>query len=187
MKRFLCMTAVLLVPAVAPAEMVTYHFAGTIDTINFNDSDAFPEGDIGQSFTGWFSYSSDSRDTEIGEIAFSIGSFQSDVLNDRLYPVENPDAMYMYFYGTQGDYDFARTGFAFTDTSGQVFDTSDDQLPTQLSLSTFDSSVFRILGYKTSVGNFYISGPLTTLTLVPEPATISLLALGAVALLRKRA
>ncbi len=189
MRQALCVTFVLLVSPVVSAETVTYQFAGTISRINFNDSGVFPDGDIGQPFSGWFSYSSDSHVTEIGAISFSIGSFQSGVIDDRLYAIEHPTELYFYYYGWQGDYNLGRTGFTFTDDSGQAF-SDDNQMPTELTLSMFDSVEFAIQGSKrqgsSHLGNFDIQGQLSTLTQVLEPASAILLLCGGLCLRRKR-
>lgn len=188
MKKGLLLIVVLL-PFAAAAETVTYEFAGAIKTINFNDNDAFPEGYIGQPFSGWFRYSSDSHISEIGAIAFSIGSFQSDVIDERLLAIEWPTYLYLSYYDRQGDYHFGRTGLTLTDNTGQAFE-NDSQVMTALSLPLFDEIEFQIEGFKkqgeTIVGNFQLGGQVTALNLIPEPASIILMLTGGACLLCKR-
>ena len=120
MKRVF-LAVLLWVPVTVMAEVVTYEFAGTIDTINFNTNNAFPEGSMGQPFTGWFSYSSDSRTTKAGAIGFSIGSFESAAIDKELLVFGIPACLSFCYYDTQGDYTFGRTGLTFSDASGQAF------------------------------------------------------------------
>lgn len=186
MRSLAVVSVCLLLAGVAGAQLVTYAFTGTVDKVNFNTNNAFPEGYVGRSFSGWFSFSSDSRTTEIGSMAFSIGSFQSPVINDRLYPPVSLPSIYFYYYERTGNYDFGRTGFTFANYSGPAFGS---KLPTDIALSMFSAVRFSIQGSKivngVYSGNFDISGPVSTLQLIPEPATIALLAAGGL-LLRKR-
>lgn len=189
MKRTCLFTAVLLLSVTVMAQTVTYEFAGTIDEIHFNDNNVFSEGYVKQPFSGWFSYSSDSDVTEIGAITFSLGTFQSSIIDDRCYALEESTSLYFSFYGTQGDYVFGRTGLTFTDNSGAAFE-DDNQLLTFLTLSMFDDVEFSIQGYKKQgtvfLGNFSLEGQVTSLTLVPEPASMLLMLMGGLYLRRKQ-
>jgi hypothetical protein len=185
MKPVLLFLAILFAAVpVSAAVTYTYQFTGTIDAIGQNQNNAIPGVYAGQTFSGWFSYNSDTLTTEIGALSFTLGSFQPAVIDDRLYliimnytaPPVNPstyDMLSAMYYDTQGEYAFWRTGIVLEDTTCTALSTT--QLPTNLTLSMFTSARFDIIGIKGS-DPFNISGAITGLSPIPEPATLLLLA-----------
>lgn len=194
MKRMLYFIVGVLFPVTTYAQTVTYQFSGVIDTVTRNDNGVFPEGHPGQAFGGWFSYTSESRTTEQGSVAFTLGTLQSQVIDDRCvvgminntanYRGSYVDYLSFFMYDNDGEFNYSRTGLVFADYSRTVFN-SGDPLPMFLSLSMFDIADFSISGNK-GTNYFVMDGHLTDLTLVPEPATLSLLAMGGVLIRRKK-
>lgn len=183
--KYLVLLVCLLPAGAATAELVTYRFSGTVDKINYNHNGVFPEGHLGQPFSGWFSYQSDSCTSEIGDCAFTIGSVISPVLSDRLYALVDLDTISFRYYGKEGNYDYGRTGLHFSGYSGPAFGSG---LPTAIDLSMFSDAIFQITGSKfvggVHQGSFNISGAVDTLELIPEPASFALVAFGV--LLKRR-
>lgn len=180
MHRLLFWMGVLWLPAAVPAQIVTYLFSGTLDTVNVKNN-LYPEGYVGESFSGWFRYASDSPVTESGAIAFTLGSIHTDPLDQRLYLPVSSTSMSLLFYGSDDGIDYGRTGFVFVDHSGAAF-ANPSRVPTEISLSMFDSVKFYISGYCSAAGSFSMSGQVTGLELVPEPATMLMLGIGGLAL-----
>jgi len=185
--------AILLAAAPGIAQTYTYQFAGTINTIVLNENNAIPGVYLNQSFSGWFSYNSDSQTTEIGAIAFTLGEFESAVIDDCCLAtvLNNPapptsqsnyDLFSALFYDIQDDYEFWRTGITLKDSTCTAFDS--DQLPTDLILSMFSVARLDISGSK-GEDDFNISGRITSLTQIPEPASLLILLSGTLCLRRK--
>ena len=187
MKPALLSLAVLLA-ATAAAGTYTYQFTGVIDLINSNENNAIPDVVTDQSFTGWFSYDSSTK----GAMAFTLGAFQPAVINDSCFvvvyndPPATPsgcDSFSAMYYDTQGQYTFERTGITLKDTTCTAF--SSTQLPTDLVLSMFTSARLDIAGHK-GTDDFNISGKITSLTQVPEPACLLLVLCGTLCLRRRK-
>lgn len=185
MKPVLLFLAILFAAApVSAAVTYTYQFTGTIDAIGQNQNNAIPGVYAGQTFSGWFSYNSDTLTTEIGALSFTLGAFQPAVIDDRLYcNVVTDYALNTMYYDTQGQYEFWRTGVALQDTTGITF--TKNQLPTEILFSMLTSARLNISGSK-GPDSFNLSGPITSLSAVPEPTTLLLLAGVTLCLRRKK-
>ena len=123
MKQVIVWAALVLLSVTGMSQTVVYEFTGTLDYVD-TQNNPLPEGYVGQSFSGWFSYSDDTHITEIGALQFTLGTFQSDILDDRCLPWEVTDQLDILYYGIQDELDFGRTGVRFTNKPGVFFELS---------------------------------------------------------------
>lgn len=181
-------------------EVIEYEFSGFIDTIVYNQNNVLPGLTINQPFEGRFSYSiipDHISDPKYGygvyhqdaSISVSLDnltlSYLDDFVNFLIYneisSVE--DGFYFAVDGDQGDYSFSNFGIILLDSTCQAF--ADNSLPLSLDLNDFTSSKLQLIGSKQMHDYFNVEGTITSLTLVPEPATMSLL-LGGLLLMNVR-
>ena len=201
--RILIIFAVVVLsifPTSNMADTVEFEFSGFIDIINSNENNALGNVYLNQPFDGWFTYSSvpdQSSDPVYGSygqdasISVTLGTQIISYIDDYVIIVVSnndytgADSFLHVVDATQGDFSFTYYGVDLTDSTGMVF--NNDDLPMSFDLAQFDSSMLVIAGYKLPNWDwFYVGGEITNMTLIPEPATLLLLGLGGLALLRKR-
>ena len=187
MKRMIVLLVVVCLSYACYGQVIEYEFSGFIDTIDDNQNNVLPGLTINQPFEGTFSYSivpDQSSLSRLGRynqdasISVSLDNFTLSYLDDFVYfsvsdqisPGE--DRFSFMVDGQQGDYNFTLFGVRLIDSTRQAF--TDDSLPLSLDLNDFTSNKLHIVGYK-EANLFQIEGTITSLTLVPEPATMSLL------------
>ncbi len=189
MKRMIVLLVVVWLSYACYGEVIEYEFSGFIDTINNNQNNVLPGVTINQPFEGTFSYSIvpdyDPDSTRHGgyyqdaSISVSLDYFTLSYLDDFVYfsirdeISSGEDRFYFVVDGQQGDYNFSNFGIILLDSTRQVF--TDDSLPLSLDLNDFTSSKLLLIGRKQMQDYFNVEGTITSLTLVPEPATMSLL------------
>ena len=193
MKRFFLLV-VSLAAAVAGAQTYTYQFSGYLTNFSPSFTDLVPDAHVDQTFTGWFNYHSEpglgtmGTATQQTSLVFSIGDFTLNHHNDdqTLLFLDNPttgsDFFRVYAYGTQGDVEYWRTGLSFSDSTRTAFD-SDSAIPELLTMDMFDEDGIK-MSFDSDHG--YMYGAITSLTVVPEPASLILLLTGGLMLRSKR-
>ena len=170
-------------------EIIEYEFSGFIDTIGDNENNVLPGLTIDQPFEGRFSYSiipDQDSDPGVGRydqdvsISVSLDNFTLSILDDPVYfDITNgissgEDIFYLGGQARRGDYYYTNFWVSLIDSTRQAF--TDDSLPLSLDINDFTSSKLGISGFKDPQRDFFsIEGTITSLTLVPEPATMSLL------------
>lgn len=198
-RRMLVMSLIITCSLNVFADVLIYEFSGHINEINENENNVLGDIQTGQSFSGWFSYSTsvpDQRpDTNYGtyhqdaSIQIDIGGLTLSYLDDFVY-VRTQNGISEDSFGfavdaQQGDYNFTYFGLELIDSEAGVFDT--DAIPLALDLSHFDSPVFILSGsHGPYVDYFSLRGQITSLELVPEPCTLAMLALGGFLIRRRR-
>jgi len=196
----LALLAVLTVPAIAVAELYTYRFTGTVTTVA--DNTAGLSIDQGQTFTGFFSFNDVNDGNNNGDVAEynQNASISLYLPNITLALSNQPTQIYMYndtnglradtfgflAQGRQAGYQFSAFYVHLIDTTDRAFANTD--LPPVLNVSGFTQHTLTLTGASAAdpALTFNIIGDLTEVTRVPEPATLALLALGALALRRRR-
>lgn len=194
MKKLLYISMILGITWMASGELI-FEFSGYVDSIDYNNNNVIDVA-MGQQLTGWFSYEivSDQDSSISGGDYFQVNASMSMTLGNQTVEYLN-DFVYL---GTRNNDWEGKDNFSFMvdsglpayaglwmhiildDSTGTAF--SSDELPTQLDLTKFDSKRFLFAGNKINDGAydyFDIKGALTHLTVIPEPTTLSLLALGA--------
>ena len=120
---------------------------------------------------------------DVGDMHFAAKDIYAPVRNDYLAGSVTLDQfMILAQTLTSGSLPFNRMSITIADNTATVF--SSDALPTTLDLADFPY-VKRFEIYADGVET-HLYGNLTSLTLTPEPATLSLLAIGGLAALRRR-
>ncbi len=199
MTRLICTAAVLFLSALVPAQLYTYQFTGTITHISANSAGLPVQLD--QAFTGWFSFNRVNDQNNNPDVAEynQNASISLTLPNTALSLTSQWTEIYMFndLYGHRDDtfgfkakgsnsgYQFNAFQILLVDTKDTAFSNTD--LPPVLSPGNFTQRSLILKG--TSVSNpdltFNVTGELTSVTLVPEPATITILALGALAFRRR--
>ena len=183
-----------LTSATACAEILTFEFEGYIDNIVKNENNVIEGVYLNQPFTGWFNYSTDVPDLNPSDplrgtyyqdasIVVNLGGQTYPYLDGFIYfSIANDNDGDRFFYvvdGEYGDYSFTWFGLELIDSTGTAFAT--DDLPISLNIEDFDSAFFRMGGDEISTSDFFqIEGQITNIQYIPEPASLILLALGAV-------
>jgi hypothetical protein len=180
------------------ANTVEFEFSGYIDDISANENNALGNVYINQPFEGWFTYSSVpdqspnpayGRYHQNASISVTLGTqtitYFDDFVYIRVYDnYRGEDEFSFAVDNRQGDFEFTGYGVHLSDSTGVVFNS--DALPMSFDLTHFDSARLELHGHKYPVWDWFdVSGEITSLILIPEPATLLLLGFGAV-LLRKR-
>jgi hypothetical protein len=194
-KVFVLMMALsIITPALA--QLYTYEFSGYVSQIT-NQNNAIPGVYLNQPFTGTFSYSSMPFSTtgiydQPASLTIKLGTFtltHTDkqtaitVINNLTSATGKVDSFTFHASGTQGLYTYTRSGVTLQDSTRTAFTTT--ALPETLLLSAFNSAKMNLTGSK-GTDTFNIIGNITTLTLIPEPATLLMLAAAIPFLRRKR-
>jgi hypothetical protein len=189
----------LCVVAAASAQTYVYQFSGHVTGFSQPFTTLVPDAQIGQSFSGWFSYHSDpplDGSNAMGDalqdasLVFTLGDFTFSHLDDyTMLFLQNPSSEgYDYFrvttYGTQGDIEYWRTGVNFTDSTQTAFDTA-SVVPESLTPSMFDTNGVKLDFFSDDHG--YMNGVIDSLVMVPEPTGIALLLCGGLLLRCKQA
>lgn len=190
---------IFLMPISASAQILTFEFEGYIDNIVKNENNVIEGVYLGQTFNGWFNYSTDVPDLYPSNPL--RGTYYQDAsivvnLGDQTFPyidgfinffITNDNDGDEFLYGVDGaygDYSFTSLRICLTDSTGTAFAT--DELPLSLNIEDFDSALFRMVGDEIATSDFFqIEGQITNIQYVPEPASLLLLALGA-AVARKK-
>lgn len=201
MTRVFCLLAVLSTPAFAAlGDLYKYQFTGSVTTITANTAGLAIEAD--QSFTGWFTFR-DVPDQNTGSV--DVAYYNQNASISLTLPAISLSLIDKYagismvrdLYDTRNDgFNFniaaAGSGLQFTDFRIVLVDQSNTAflnttLPANLDPAKFTTHELQLKGSLISdiSKTFNITGNLSTVTLVPEPATLALLALGALALRRK--
>jgi hypothetical protein len=186
----------LSIMAPALAQLYTYEFSGYVTQIT-NQNNAIPGVYLNQPFTGLFSYSSMPFSStgiydQPASLTIKLGSFtlthtdktcQITVINNLTSATGKVDSFTFHASGTQGLYNYTRSGVTLQDSTRTVFTTT--ALPETLLLSAFNSAKMNLTGTK-GADTFNIIGNINSLKLVPEPATLLLLTAALPFLRRKR-
>ena len=190
----------------AAAQKLTFEFTASVSEIYTGLSTTVPDVSLGQSVTGWFSYD----DSVTGVIDTSLGvsnrynydqiaSIQvnvGDILISHLYqPVEidvdnnqydlreerNEDHFLYRFDTSVPQWGDLYCDVRFLDATALAFDSF--ALPSSFDLTEFDIAEFY---FSRSITQLTVQCQIEEITFVPEPATLSLLAGGGLALLRRK-
>lgn len=183
-------------PTSGMANTVEFEFSGYINEISANENGALGNVYINQPFEGWFTYSSvaDQRTHpaygnyhQDASISVTLGTETINYFNDHIYIRvcnSDEDAFSFGVDNRQGDFGFTSYGVKLSDSQNVVFDS--DDLPMSLDLNMFDSAIFKIAGYKYPDQDWFnVSGEITSLTPVPESATIMVFAFSGLFLRRR--
>ncbi len=187
----------LLLCVISPAlASYQYEFSGHIDLIERNEGHVLGDISLQQPFHGWFSYSivpiQGNAYNQNASMSVTLDSLTLSYLDDHIYvrvsnnSSYNNDAFTFAVDNAQGNFSYSWFGVEFIDSSNSVFNNRD--LPVSLDLADFDSTRLRVWGSQYPYPNsqsFNVEGVITTLTLIPEPATLSLLIPGCVLLYRR--
>lgn len=176
-------------PALADVDL--YNFTGTVLDIGGNQRNVAGPLRFGDAFSGTLTYESDGGSPQLGRITvdFPAGGFvyEGPSIFTKLFDDSfGFDVLRLAADGSFGDFNFTNFGLTLQDSSNTVFGPS-PELPAVLSFDDFDLRGFQVNGNQLSTGNqFFIAGSLSTLTLVPEPASFVLLGIGGVFMLKRR-
>lgn len=196
MRKVLLLLLALAIVSPAIALTYTYQFSGNVTQLT-NPNNAIPGAYLNQPFTGTFSYSSMPFSStgiydQMASLKITLGSFTLDhtnkptfitVANYATTATGRQDSFSFHASGTQGLYNYSRSGINLADSTRTVF--SSTALPTSLLLNSFTLAQMNLTGSK-GASTFSIVGNVTTLTLIPEPATLLLLTAALPLLRRKR-
>lgn len=208
MKIKLLLFAVLLCTTSAFSQLLTFEFSGSVSEISIGEeTENVPDVAVGQSFTGWFSYDNSvdgvenphdisnsygydqitSAHVNVGDILISYNSQPVEIYvdNDQYNSREdrNEDHFYYNFYTQIPEFgsNYVHSHISFIDTTALAFDGFD--LPTSFDLTAFDIAQLYIV----QSPGFGITAQIDEITLIPEPCTLAMLALGGVLIRRRRA
>lgn len=196
MRKVTFLMALTIIPP-AFALVYDYEFSGYVSQVT-NSNNAIPGVYVNQPFTGIFSYSSMPYSStgiydQYASLTINLGSFTL-THTDKFtyvtvvsYPdtstyIGKKDSFTFHASGTQGLYTYNRSGITLSDSTRTAF--SSVALPELLQLSAFNLAQMNLTGNK-GTDTFNIIGNINNMTLVPEPATLLLLA-AALPLLRRR-
>lgn len=202
MTRLFCLLAVLSAPAFAVLDDVyTYRFTGSITAISDNTAGLAVQ--TGQSFTGWFTFREVNDDNNNPDVAYynQEGASISLTLPSGGMSLTSKFAGISMVNGTltngrSDNFDMnvvgSQDGLLFTSFRISLGAQNKDVflatvLPPNLDPGRFSTHTILLQGSlaDNSAMTFDITGNLSSIILVPEPATMALLALGALALRRK--
>ena len=186
------------------SQLVTFEFSASVSSFSADETGVVPDISVGESFTGWFSYDNSvdgvpydtttqytqtsSSEISIGDILIShmnqsveIG-VTNDYYNSREDRVEDQLSYRFWTLVPELGQDEIFCSVSFFDYTALAFDSF--ELPTSLDMTEFDNAT--IFLYR-STPSFSIHGQIDSITLVPEPATLAMLALGGLLIRRRRA
>ncbi len=193
----------LLLSIVIPtsAEMVKYNFSGYLTELLENQNNHLGDLQPGEAFFGSFSYST-TPDMYFDEYYFqpsivilTIGTKTLTYMDEafiRIYnenhPTKDGDLFDFAMDGsTYQGYNLTGSRITLSDSTGTVF--NDRSLPLILTYDDFDKAAIGINGRYGDYPNweyFSFTGQVTEMTLIPEPVTLALFALGGLILRRKK-
>ena len=202
MRVKLLLFAFVLCTASAFSQLVTFEFSGSVSEIFTDGEGIIPDISVGESFSGQFSYDDSAEGTpygssiqynqtasaqiSIGEIFISYNSQPVEIYVDNdLYAIreDRNEDHFKYQFNTlisefESDNIYCRIGFS--DYTASAFDSFD--LPVSFNLTEFDIAKLTIFR---DTPRYKVTAQIDEITLVPEPCTLAMLALGGV-LIRKR-
>lgn len=203
MKRVVCL-AVLVCGAAGFAQTYVYEFSGYISSIYLNENNVFPVA-LSDTFTGRFSFQ-DVPDQNVhprraeynqnASISVALPNIALAFINQpaRISIDDNfgGTAVYDNFhfncdgYWYQNNYRFRNVWVEFNDWTDKTA-LNNTNLPPNLVISEFDYARLHLHGTSTvNDQSFQVLGRITEIRLVPEPATLLLLAAGGWALRKRR-
>lgn len=188
MKSWVMIFSLFNLLSVTEGAVYSYSFTGRVDAITQNEDSVLGNLEIGDAFSGSFSYN-DISDTEplvgLGEyhqnatISIALGDHTIDHSGFTYIRIWDDLPAYDSFtFGlddaTSGDWLLYAFGFTLTDNSESVFDS--DSLPVSFDISDFDSLEFSFVGERLSSGErAEIYMEIQDISPIPEPSTITLL------------
>ncbi|WP_309398862.1 hypothetical protein [Cerasicoccus maritimus] len=177
----------------ANAALSAQTFTGTIDTININENDVLGPLAVDTIVNGYFTFNDDPGASLGGDIYSATTSIS---FSDLTLSLIDADTQVSAFDGGSipgfGFDIFTFAGFGpsspqtddmlIIETISLLFSTpdnsaivSDEVLPYIVDLSLFPTARWELEGINLAGDEFRISGPINSVSLVPEPATYSLL------------
>ncbi len=171
-------------------EMHSFLFSGQVQTIFQNENDTLGSVDVGDPFSGSFSFSDvpDSNSTvglggynQQATLSLTLGDNQID--HDGYVYIRTWDNLADkdgFDFGVESEFDDWSLwwfGFQLIDTTLTAYD--DDSLPSSFDVSDFDNPLFRLDGSRLSTGDqFEVEMEVLDISPIPEPSTFMLLGFG---------
>lgn len=201
MRRVVVALLLLCALSTAQAELITFQFSGTVDSVQ--DPAGYLQGGVvpGSPFSGTYTFDSAATDTypadpTVGRYVTTTGASLTTLVGTLTLSSPGPVAVVI-GNGNSGDsYDaytfpfvssglqIPELGIALTETTGGVF--VSDELPLlPPDLTRFTTRRFSLQGRPVGATEyFFVTGTTTTLT--PEPGSLALFSIGALLSARRR-
>jgi len=198
MKCWTVVASMLAVLFSAHGAMHSFSFNGEVQSIIQNENDTLGNIDVGDSFSGSFSYSDvpDSNSTvglggynQQATLSLTLGENQIDYDGyvyirawDNLTGIDGFDFAVDDEFG---DWSLWWFGLQLIDSTQTAY--NDDSLPTSFDVSDFNNPLFRLDGSRLSTGEqFEVEMEVQDISPIPEPSTITLLGIASAFLWKVR-